>query len=87
MRWTMTSSLVSSQSTQWLHRVGFCRDSALSPIGFAAVANADDLNAIVAVIAVDNAPSAHTKAEQRWLEAFELLDVTSFGFQKAVERL
>jgi hypothetical protein len=51
------------------------------------MANADDLNGTVAMLAVDNAPSAHTEPEQGRIEAFELVNIASFGFQKAVERL
>jgi hypothetical protein len=63
------------------------QDVRTSVIRPAAMANADDLNGTVAMLAVDNAPSAHTEPEQGRIEAFELVNIASFGFQKAVERL
>jgi hypothetical protein len=56
-----------------------------SPVSIAAIADSDDFDGVVALLAVYKAPRADTKTEQGRIEAFKLFDIASIGLQKAAE--
>ncbi len=62
------------------------RSALFLPVGFFAVADADDFDGVVAGFAIDEAPGADAEAEQWRVEAFMLLDVSRLGLHKAVQR-
>lgn len=71
-----------------LHTAGFLHlGFATSTVGLAPVANADHFDGVRALVPVDEAPGANTEAIERRVEALKLLDISSAGFQVAVERL
>jgi len=58
-----------------------------SPVSLTAVADADDFDRVVALLAAYEAPGTDTETEQGRVETFKLFDIASISLQKAPEGL